>query len=1027
MVQRRPTLPTTHNYDSPGESADDEDSPIPKAPQWTSSPVRQRHVLHHRHVGGTTKRTHEPSRREAIPRYKRKRKRYGFSRWIRTCLLAGIPAYLLLIFLFLKRLNERNAPLVTKPTAATLSWKVLQRSLLKNIEDRPQRDFLELEKLKNRQQRRDGSILERRSRTRPPNSRLSQPPPLVLGRSMETYYESEETLRPGLSRKAKPEEICGAEAKSVATPLNFQARDALQMPKARISRVLLTGVLSRPAFMLALALHQQCGVEVVIGIDSMYPNSLRHRLDLQEQIAILTKTIPKISKPIMLSYIGLDSKKHPKNVKTLESTQEIDLVKSFSPTHIVHFASHDDDAFLKNRDEPRMYKLRNGLVSMEQILESVAMAPLNDRPHVLYASASYSWERRMDELLANYYYKEHGVFSVGMRLPNAIYGPWGSQGSALNKIFSGNSTQSLDMEELDLLHTDDLVSALIGAMQFRDIEATIFDIESAGTSLTGQQLEGIVSQILNPVESVVLPTLGSSVGSSLERIQQAIGWSPKMSIFAGIARAVAWNRDRSHPFGGGSETGDSILERNNQATCDSNDIVCHAGRPFLPCSSECSIHTQCQPTIFDDLASVVRDVTEECDYILYTQNFDRETKSLDISSEYIDDADPVICNVAFINQQSRLVDAVISKVPDQELGKLGIDMDPTTSAPEALQSHKYEKLNGRLLYRGWILIWTDVPNELPVYEEFLLKLSPGKILHDNVKAAVYIDQRFSVSPTYNDILFLIQELHRKAWSSRVLKRKTRPKAKFLLPSEPERHAVVLMSELKLQDSSKSKPLDQGVRISAYEATRFMRYSNGEEPLGREPPDIKLQREFYDKLRASINPDHGRHPDEPVHKFELKHWVKTSWVVHDLSLEESRLFRCEWYQEHVLWESKLDQLSFAYVMEKSELDRELEHNEPDESVQKHLAEATAVKKVLSDTFEWHALKTEQNKLYVPYSEMKMLPYEMESGDDHAMNSFGENSPAQLFVRIMSDRVMKLARRAWTSKGRDTHPANLQDEL
>jgi hypothetical protein len=1087
MVQRRlpPTLPTTQDYESPTESMDDEDSPIPKAPLWTSSPVRHRHVLHHRHVSGGTnhsKQRHDgahdgPSRGRdgtTVPRHKRKRKHYAFSRWIRTCLLAGIPAYLLLIYIFLKRLNERNAPLGVndysstsnprhnnKPDgASTLSWRALQHDLLKKIADRPRREMGEIQLQKASQQKREAAILQRRSRTRPPltdknnnaasssssSSHTSSPPPLVIGRSSETFFEADhdDSVRPGLIRAAKLDELCGRAARTAAAgPASntYQTRDALQMPKSRIPRVIITGILDRPAFLLALALHQNCGVEVIIGIDSMFPNTIPNRLQLQEPMSILTKHIPKLSKPLLLSYIGTDTKTKNKNSKVLGSTQELDLVATYAPTHIVHFASYDeDDPSLRRRpnrpngnnghddDDPAaMYKLRNGLIGMEQILESIALAPLSDRPHLLYASSSVSWGRRMDELLANYYYQEYGVYSVALRLPNAVYGPWGSPTSTLNRIFSGNFTtpSSLsDLDELDLLHTDDVVSGLIAAMQYRDERPAIVDLEAAATRVSTQQLQDMVQQVLYPEGNSGggLELDGAFANAdSQSGARQSIGWSPQVSVDSGIPRTVAWHLDKRYPFGhGAAETGDMILERHNLGTCVPDDILCHAGRPFLPCASECSIHQQCQPTIFDGLVTIVQDVTEECDYVLYTQNLNEKTKSLDISSEYIEDADPVICNVAFINQNSKLVDAVISKVPDNELGKLGIDAHPSSTL-------KYDKLNGRLLYRGWILVWTKVPNKLPAYEEFLLKLSPGKLFHKNVKAAVYIDQRFSVSPTYNDILFLVQELHRKAWSSRILKRKSRPKAKFLLPSEPERHAVVLMSELKLQDSSKSKPLDPGVRISAYEATRFMRYSNGEEPLGREPADVKIQREFYDRLRASINPDHGRHPDAPVHKFELKHWAKTSWVVHDLQHEDSRLFRCEWYQEHALWGTKLDQLSFAYVMEKSELERELEHNEPDESVQKHLSEATAVKKMLSDTFEWHALKTEQNKLYISYSEIKMLPYNMDSADDHAMTGFDETLPPQLFVRIISDRVMKLARKAWTSRAHDTHPASVQGEL
>jgi hypothetical protein len=324
-------------------------------------------------------------------------------------------------------------------------------------------------------------------------------------------------------------------------------------------------------------------------------------------------------------------------------------------------------------------------------------------------------------------------------------------------------------------------------------------------------------------------------------------------------------------------------------------------------------------------------------------------------------------------------------------------------------------------------------DELSIAERFLLKLSPGRLFHRDVKAAVFIDQQFSVSPKADDIKFLVHEMSRKEWSSRVVKRKARPKAKFLLPAEPNRQAVILMSVLKYQDSSDAKRLSPETKINIYEATRFMRYSNGEESLDKEPAEIKLQRDFYDRVRPIINADHSRWPGEPLHKFELDHWVRSRWLAHDMTREESRQLRCEWYQEHVLWDTELDQLSFAYVMKKRELDRKLAFHEPDESVQKQLREKTEMKKLLSDTFEWHAVKTEQNSHYSPFEEMQVLPYDMDSADERALvesstTDGGLDAPnTPLFVRIISDRIMAYARKSWNTPGEMTEQVLAKTEL
>jgi hypothetical protein len=935
------------------------------------------------------------------------------------------------------------------------------------------------------------------------HSTLEQERPITKKKNLTTArYEQAAIL----------EDICGVPAQTAARsrPHNFAAADALSPsspknnnnnnnkhgPKKKHKvRVLITGIVSSPiGYALALALSQQCGVQVLIGVDFMYPNSIRNRWRLQEQMAVLTKHLPKLVRPIFVAYTGLDPIRHSRNTKVFEPTQEIDWVQTVTPTHIVHLGTDDPAVFrysdpeYKNRQSPyvtdiddddddlSLLSLRSGMLSMEQLLASLATAG-EKRPHFLYVSASthtndrrrtmHTYARRIDEVLADFYYQNHGVYSVGLRLPH-VHGAWAHPESDVyrivyNVIHPANSTSDYDLpspltenDTFDLLHVQDAVQAVIAAMQFRpeNGKPALFEIRSDGENvLSPRHIQDLTRQILDTRKSSIRITSTTRKDrkqiildrrrdeerkTNTDVMEDLLGWTPRLPLEEGLVRTIAWHLDRAHPYGlpyrtyehsrilsksPAVETGDMLLKRLSYSTCKPDELVCHGGRPFLPCASECALHDQCLPSIFDEIVPMVQELTEECDIVLYTQNFDKTATDLFLQTEFLEDIKPLVCNFAFIAGESKLVETVIAKVPDNELKKLGFDPSPEDARnPKTYKERKYEKLNGRLLYRGWILIWTkDTPADLPIHDKFLLKLSPGRLFHKDVKSAVFIDQAFGVSPTSDDIQFLVQETYRKAWKPRVVKRKQRPKAKFLLPAEPQRRAIVLMSELKFQDSSKSERLSPDEKISTYEATRFMRFSNGEDPLGKEPPNVRLQREFYDRLRATINPDYARGPGEPLHKFELNAWVRSRWVVHDMAHEESRQFRCEWYQEHVLWENDLDQLSFAYVMAKLELDRKLAHKEPDEVIQKHLTEKTEMKKLLSDTFEWRALKTEQNRLFSPYEEMQILPYDMEYAEERALKSAktadepeGPHTP--LFVRIISDRIMAYARKSWSKAKR-----------
>jgi nucleoside-diphosphate-sugar epimerase len=1003
---------------------------------------------------------------------------------LRLCVLAVVPAYLLFSFLLWHGIKLGGGGgggdadgFVGAGLLADLPRETREHRSRTDREERghEERTAAEARERAARRLRRTRPVSSLASS--PSSSDRAQPHDVVLladqheRRPASTSYaatarqeeESEEDARKRAkwekdwTRTATLEEICGYAAQQafLERPANFLVRDALMPPSPRAVRVLITGVLSAAGFRLALALQERCGVDVVVGFDAMYPNSIGNRLRLQELMAALARSIPKFMKPLFISYLGLDPYRHTRNFQILPSTGELDVIATLKPTHVVHLASHEAAAYRcgdpdwVNHASPyrggNLHALKAGQLSMEQILAAAAGAEPKDRPHILFASSRSSRtdfhgrQRQMDEMLADFYYQQYNVTSVALRLPD-IYGPWGHPESSISRMMDaavrGNTNMTAPVEtKLDLLFVDDAVDVILAAMQYRPQHAkpAVFEI-SSGEEISLRDLERVARDMLDEdydaqqeLSVAARDVRGTAYDANTETLKRRLGWSPRVSLRDGLASSLAWHLDRIHPYGpprissngtsvsstGRTETGDMLLRRLGVAACGAEDLVCRSGRPVMPCASECSISEKCVSTVFDDLIPLVQELTEECDVVLYTQNLDINAQDLTLHAEYMEEGEPLVCNFAFIAGESKLAKTVIEKVPDDELSGLGFFVSPEDSNhPGAIRERKYEKLNGRLLYRGWILIWTkETPSPLPVHEQFLLKLSPGRLFHSDAQAAVFIDQDFGVSPKADDIQFLVHEMYRRPWGARIVKRKQRPKAKFVLPAEPERRASVLMSELKYQDSSESERLPPDEKISTYEATRFMRFSNGEEPLGKEPPEIKAQREFYDRLRTTINPDFARNPNDPLHKFEMTHWARSRWVAHDLSRDESRQLRCEWYHEHIMWGSSLDQLSFAYVMAKLELDRKLAHNEPDETAQKHLSEKTEMKKLLSDTFEWHALKTEQNKLYSPFEEMQVLPYDLEHVGYDESEVEAAAGPTPLFVRIISDRIMAYARKAW----------------
>jgi hypothetical protein len=97
-------------------------------------------------------------------------------------------------------------------------------------------------------------------------------------------------------------------------------------------------------FSLALYLKEKCGVELIAGADAMYPNTLYNRLMIQERIKILTTNIPKLIKPLFLSYQGVDPGTRSSGSGTdLSRQDEMNWMEGFEPTHIFHLASYSLD------------------------------------------------------------------------------------------------------------------------------------------------------------------------------------------------------------------------------------------------------------------------------------------------------------------------------------------------------------------------------------------------------------------------------------------------------------------------------------------------------------------------------------------------------------------------------------------------------------------------------------------------------------------------------------------------------------
>jgi hypothetical protein len=501
-------------------------------------------------------------------------------------------------------------------------------------------------------------------------------------------------------------------------------------------------------------------------------------------------------------------------------------------------------------------------------------------------------------------------------------------------------------------------------------------------------------------------------------------WSSTTSLQDGAAHLLAWHLDRALSFfppststdGPQPMDGEDVLSRRGIVACSDRDnpACLREAHTYLPCSSECATKT-CSPSVFDSVLDLSREVTEDCDAVLYTVSLGYNVKKLNMQTQYSDgeeqrkNGDPSLCTIAFVPTESRLVEHVIAKIPPGSLSKMHLDLSEDSD-----YETKLKKLSGHLVHQGWLLIFVDgATSALSAEDIFLPKLSPRRLFHPSVRRAMFVDENFSSTPLPEDALFLTSEMSRGKIKKRTVigPNEKGKKIKYKLPEEPPRTAVLMVAP------ARDLPKEDLHHMPLKEVMKILVKEMGGKENDPEPKDVRIQREFYDKARSLINSFDLRSLDNIArHRIQIKDFIRSRWVVHDLREEEGHQLRCEWYREHVRWNTHFDQLSFAYVMAKRELTRKVITEQP---LQTEVEKTTLLQMVIdakSDAKEWHPIFSgEGTTLPIHFSQIapEAIPQNLE--DQHEITEEAPDAATDVgntfYVRIMSDPRMMEARKVW----------------
>lgn len=623
----------------------------------------------------------------------------------------------------------------------------------------------------------------------------------------------------------------------------------------------------------------------------------------------------------------------------------------------------------------------------------------------------------------------------------------------------------------DFVFVEDAVGAIIAAMQYRPVHnsPTTFNIGSGELfplSTLSDEIQDLSAADYDgrkemSRKNVIDVELSSAARAASLSSNDYLRWSATTSLKDGAAKLLAWHLDRALPYfpqrvmsvddegevdyssspalltsmlsaaeteGGGEPSlpaiipspldGEEILKRRGMKSCSAaDDATCYReAHSLYPCSSECA-YSACTPSVYDGVLSVSHAATEDCDVVLYTMAMGYDVEEMDLKTEFSDGEDQeewletTVCTIAFVPSESTLVKGLIDMVTSNSLKERGL-------TPDSRYETKVNLLNGYLSHNGWLLILVDGGTEpLTAEDLFVPKLSPARLFHSTVRKAMFVDQNFSHTPYPDDASFLASETSRGVLKKRTVTgpdSKGRP-TKYKLPEEPQRRAVLVVSPLRnIPDAKPSQmPLNEIVRL-------LMKELFIEEQGKEEGKDMNAQRLYYERSRAHINSLLMRSPNEDLrHLLEMKDFIRSRWVIHHLKLEEGHQLRCEWYKEHVQWNTHFDQLSFGYILAKRELVRKMLTKQP----KMNSKERTLLQRIIeevTDANEWHPIIAfEGTAKPVHHSDIspEAIPANLQDLPENqvsAVNPDDSFSDAECtyYVRIMSDKRMLESRQKWT---------------
>lgn len=642
------------------------------------------------------------------------------------------------------------------------------------------------------------------------------------------------------------------------------------------SRVLISGISAHPlGTELAARLGHECQVRHIHGI--LHQD---WEADVLPRMAFLMKNHPNFTV-------------HP---DTLWSQQALDrLVETLAPTHVVHLETTTLSSPTNSSTTTISMDsaVRQSLLAIERIGRALGRLALDARVvHVTGKTRVLSPPLRvLDTAVLQTFplewqtFRQHFLVDiVQLELP-PIYGPFTQSvldADAILEAIDKEESSSTNNYEYSkdrpsfMIHVDDAVDTIVTTLTQPSMGSTELPILQVPHSVWATEPQ-IVAATMNETATTGTTRLLNDRSKLLlswdhqnkwpfEDTNNAYGINDTRRTI--VRKALAMTNRR---LGKDKLIGISWLQR--RATS------------LMPCTCECAENAPClESTVWTkEILEMSRNLTEDCKFIIYTSELSTELRSLpdfnDSAKNNFQWPQETLCQVAYVSDKSALVERLQKANPNEE---------------------------GRsftLQHGFWTLVLVPgSESELPESDLMLPKMAPRPLFHRNVTKAMHLwapemleddgNQSRSRFPPRPIAWFLMSkhlDAKRQLARLRIGKRSgTSVPLEYWSPEVPARHISLFTNII----GTSSRTLARSSLLSMAKLYIEKQGRHPQDALAVEDDELPMrQLEYYQLAHETTYPI-----TELPNTYMLIHSLETS--------QHSKRLRCEWYEEHLVWNQEV---------------------------------------------------------------------------------------------------------------------------